>query len=300
MKERRWPTLTLGRRGGWVALGVVLVLTLLAFIGRWDTQRRKAHPELERAVAQAGDSVFTVARLRSWLDAQPESLSVEDVQRWLENWVENQILSQAAHKQGLDSLAGIREELGLLRMRYLRGLLEEQAMAETLRISSLELKTWARANQDLLAAPERQYRFSWVAGADSQALARLIPIIQRDQLTRKTLEDRRLGSGQTDFVTRAELPLSHASALISLKLHQTSRVLRGPEGWVVYQLEELRPVGWVPDPEQDEELVRMAMLQDLRWKRLQSRMETLRQEAVWKVDLTPLLEVEIGVPPARR
>ncbi|MFA7332238.1 MAG: peptidylprolyl isomerase [Candidatus Delongbacteria bacterium] len=287
-----------GKRG-WVALGVLLLLALLALLGRWDTHRRRARPDLERAVAQADDSIFTVARLRAWLDAQPDSLSREEVQHWLEGWVEDQILYQAAVRQGLDTLGGVREELKRLRLRYLRGLLEEQSLAESLRISTLELKTWARANQDLLALPERQLRFSWVAGADSLALARLIPVIQRDQLTRKRLEDQRLGSGRTEFVTRGELPLAHAAILLGLKLHQASPVLRGPEGWMVYQLEEVRPVGWVPDPDQHEELVRAAMLQDLRWKRLQSRLETLRQEAVWKVDLTPLLEVEIGVPPAR-
>jgi hypothetical protein len=59
-------------------------------------------------------------------------------------------------------------------------------------------------------------------------------------------------------------------------------------------------VGWLPDPEVDGDIVRTAMLQDLRRKRLESRLENIRQSAVWKVDLEPLLEVESGVPPARR
>ena len=74
----------------------------------------------------------------------------------------------------------------------------------------------ARANPDLLALPKQRFRFSWVAGADSLMLARLIPVIQRDQLTRKKLEDGRPGRGRTEFVTRAERPLSHASALVGL------------------------------------------------------------------------------------
>lgn len=288
-----------GRRG-WVALGLVLGLTLLALLGRWDTRKKRVNPELERAVAQAGDSIFTVARLRSWLAAQPDSLSPAEIQRWLEGWVENQILAQAALRQGLDTLADIREELGLLRLHYLRGLMEEQSLAESLKVSTLEVKTWARANPDLLALPEAQLRFQWLTGGDSLALARLLPQFQRGQLGEKRVADLRLGAGRTDFVTRQELPPAHAPFLAGLKLRQATPVLRGAEGWVVYRLEEIRPVGWMPDVERDEELVRSLMLRDLSWKRMASRLETLRQEAVWKVDLTPLLEVEIGVAPDRR
>jgi hypothetical protein len=292
------PQLLKGRRG-WVTLSVVLALGLLAIIGRWDAQRRK-RPALHRVVAQAGDSVFTVARLRAWLSAQPETLSRVEVQDWLEGWVEDQILAQAALRLGLDTLGGAREELGRIRLRYLRGLLEEESLAESLSISKLELKTWFKGNSDLLAQPERQLRLDWYAGRDSLALARLSPQLARDRVPERRLEELGIRRGQTGYLPRSELSPRHADALFRLKYMQISPVLPLPGGWVLYRLAGQRPTGWLPDPDADEALVRDAMLQDLRWKRLQSRLEALREEAVWKVDITPLLETEGGVPPPRR
>lgn len=293
------PHLLKGRRG-WISLAVLLLLALLAVIGRWDAQRRRGHPELRRLVAQAGDSVFTVARLRAWLAAQPDTLSRAEVQDWLEGWVEDQILAQQAVRQGLDTLHDAREELGRIRLRYLRGLLEEQSLAESLSISTLDLKTWLKGNSALLELPERQARLDWWAGRDSLALARLVPGLLRGRVTDQRLQDLHVIHGQTGYLGRGELDPRHAEAVFRLKFLQMTPALPLSTGWVIYQLAGQRPAGWVPDPDQDEELVREAMQQDLRWKRLQARLEALRQEAVWKVDLDPLLEVEAGVPPPRR
>jgi hypothetical protein len=288
-----------GRRG-WISLALLLALALLALVGRWDLRRRHGQPELRRLVAQAGDSVFTVARLRAWLAAQPESLGSEQVRAWLEGWVEDQILAQAALRQGLDTLKGAREELGRIRLRYLRGLLEEQSLSESLSVSTLELKTWLKGNGALLELPERRLRLEWWAGRDSLVLARLAREVARGRDVGQRLEGLRVIHGRTDYLARGELEPGHAEAAFRLKPLQMTPVLPLSTGWVCYQLESQRPAGWVPDPDEDEALVRAAMLQDLRWKRLQARLEALRQEAVWKVDLDPLLEVEAGVPPPRR
>lgn len=300
MRIGAWRPHFLKGRRAWVAIGLVLLLATLALLGRWDARRRRPQPEMLRSVAQAGDSIFTVARLRTWLAAREDTLSREEIRQWLEGWVEDQLLAQAAMRQGLDTLHGVAEELHRIRLRYLRGLLEEQSLAETLSISKLELRTWARANEDLLAIPERQLKLSWYVGRDSLALARLVPQLQRSRVRERHLSDEDLQSGQTPYLTRSELPATHAAAVSALEMRGVSPVLPLPGGYVVYQLVGQRPVGWVPDPDADEGTVRAAMLQDLRWKRLQARFDALRDEAVWKVDITPLLEVESGVPRARR
>ena len=42
-----------------------------------------------------------------------------------------------------------------------------------LSISPLELRTWARANEDLLALPERQLELDWYSGQDSLFLSQV-------------------------------------------------------------------------------------------------------------------------------
>jgi len=286
-------------RRGWIAVGLIVMLVSLALLGRWDWRSRSDQPELRRAVAQAGDSVLSVARLRAYLDSRGDSLTREELERWLDGWVEDQILAQEAHRLGLDTLARVREELGRLRLRYLRGLLEEQALAETLSISQLELRTWARANEDLLALPERQLDLDWYSGQDSLLLTQLVALLRRGRVELPLPDSLGVLKGRTGWTALDELPRAHGPILEGLDLAQWSPVLPVPGGWILYQVQGQRPVGWLPDADQDEAMVREAMVQDLRHKRLESRLEALRQEAVWKVDLDPLLEVESGVPPSR-
>lgn len=287
-------------RRGWIAVGTILVFAALALLGRWDWRSRSDHPELRRAVAQAGDSMFSVARLRAYLGSLDDSLTREEVERWLESWVEDQVLSQEARRLGLDTLAHVREDLARLRMRYLRGLLEEQSLAETLSISPLELRTWARANEDLLALPERQLDLDWYSGQDSLFLSQVPGLLRRQRLSFPLPDSVGVIKGRTGWTAVDELPRAHGPSVQNLEMEGWSPVLSVPGGWILYQLQAQRPVGWLPDPEVDGDMVRTAMLQDLRRKRLESRLESIRQSAVWKVDLEPLLEVESGVPPARR
>ncbi|MDP2360987.1 MAG: hypothetical protein Q8O14_09570 [bacterium] len=301
MSRREWKPRSRRGRLAWTAVALLAALTILALIGRWDAaRRRQISPELRRAVAQAGDSILSVARVRAWLDSRPERLSQDELRRWLEGWVEDQILAQAAARLGLDTTASVREDLVRLRLRFLRGLLEEQSLAESLTVSKLELRTWAKANEDQLALPERHVQVTWLFGEDSLALARMIPHLARGRVREQDLEELELRRGQSGYLARPDFLPGHAEAVAALKMLEVTPVLPLPGGWVIYQLTGQRPVGWLPDPEQDEELIRRAMIQDLRWKRLQDRLETIRREAVWKVDLTPLLEVESGVPPSRR
>lgn len=292
------PTWRRDRRG-WIAVGLIVMLVSLALLGRWDWRSRSDQPERRRAVAQAGDSVLSVARLRAYLDSREDSLTREELERWLDGWVEDQILAQEAHRLGLDTLAHVREELGRLRLRYLRGLLEEQALAETLSVSQLELRTWARANEDLLAQPERQLDLDWYSGQDSLLLSELAGLLRRGRMKFPLPDSLGVLKGRTGWTALDELPRAHGPALEGLDLQEWSPVLPVPGGWILYQVQGQRPVGWLPDADQDEAMVREAMMQDLRHKRLESRLEALRQEAVWKVDLEPLIEVESGVPPSR-
>lgn len=292
------PTWRRDRRS-WIAVGTLLVFAALALLGRWDWRSRSDPPELRRAVAQAGDSLFSVARLRAYLDSRGDSLTRDEVEAWLQAWVEDQVLSQEARRLGLDTLAHVREDMALLRMRYLRGLLEEQSLAETLSFSPLELRTWARANEDLLALPERQLDLEWYSGQDSLLLDQLPGLLRRQRVRLPLPDSVGILKGRTGWTGLDELPHAHGPVLAGLKMEGWSPVLAVPGGWILYQVRGQRPVGWLPDPEVDVEQVREAMMQDLRQKRLESRLEAIRQGVAWKVDLEPLLEVESGVPPAK-
>ena len=290
---------TMKNRSLWVGLAFLVGLTLLALLGRWDFRRRHQGPDGPRVVAQAGESLFTVDRLRAWLADQPENLPEEDIRRWLEGWVEDQLLAQAALKAGLDTLAGSRELLSRQRLRLLRGLLEEASLAETLSVSQLELRTWARANQGLLVLPEPLLRLEWLESTDSLALAGLADRFRRGRLERDEPLPPGVERGVTPLTSQAGLPPFHADRLLRLSEGETTPVLRLRRGWAIFRLLEERPQGWLRDPDLHPELVREAMLRDLRWKRLQSRLETLRQESPWRVDLEPLRELEAGLPNPR-
>lgn len=287
------------RTGYWWGLGVLTLLVLLALLGRWDFRRRNQGPGGPRVVAQAGESLFTVDRLRAWLADQPENLPEEEVRRWLEGWVEDQLLAQAALKAGLDTLAGNRELLVRQKLRLLRGLLEEASLAETLSVSPLELRTWARANQGLLVLPEPLVRLEWLESTDSLSLAGLADELRRGRLDAGDPLPPGVERGVTPLTSQAGLPPFHADRLLRLSEGETTPVLRLRRGWAIFRLLEERPQGWLPDPDLHPELVRDAMVRDLRWKRLQSRLETLRQSSPWRVDLEPLRELEAGLPQPR-
>lgn len=292
-------TIVKSRRATWWGLGVLTLLVLLALLGRWDLRRRHQGSDGPRVVAQAGESLFTVDRLRAWLADQPEDLPEEEIHRWLEGWVEDQLLAQAALKAGLDTLAGNRELLARQRLRLLRGLLEEASLAETLSVSQLELRTWAKANQGLLVLPEPLLRLEWLESADSLALAGLADRFRRGRLGRDEPLPPGVERGVTPLTSQAGLPPFHTDRLLRLSEGETTPVLRLRRGWALFRLLEERPQGWLPDPDLHPELVRDAMLRDLRWKRLQSRLETLRQSSPWRVDLEPLRDVEAGLSSSR-
>jgi hypothetical protein len=290
---------SVGRSRIWWGMGLLALLALLALLGRWDFRRRNVEPVGPRVVAQAGESLFTVDRLRAWLADQPEDLPEEEIRRWLEGWVEDQLLAQAALRAGLDTLAGNRELLARQKLRLLRGLLEEASLAESLSVSQLELRTWARANEGLLVLPEPLLRLEWLEGPDSLVLAGVVDAFRRGRLGATVPLPPGVDHGVTPLTPQAGLPPFHADRLLRLSEGETTPVLRQRRGWAIFRLLEERPQGWLPDPDLHPELVRGVMLRDLRWKRLQSRLETLRQESPWRVDLAPLLDLEAGLPQPR-
>jgi hypothetical protein len=265
-------------------------LLVLIFIS--CTTNQAPQPSKTIPVATIGDSVFTLDRLNQYLSALPDTLSQEAIERFLLDWVEAQAFAQEAANQGLYDDPLILEKLSMIKLRFLRGLLEGKTMDADIEISQRQLKKWYRANKKRFQLSNRQLKFAWYTSADSSALDGIHRAVKSGKLRADQLSKEGVYHGKTGFVSKYDLDSRWVNDIFNLEYLEVSPVYRGRDRWIFYHAVGQRPVGYQLSLDNAEGEIRQDMEENLiREKQIELREKVLR-DLEYKIDLDPLYLLE--------
>ena len=259
---------------------------LLAGCGGLPEQSPEQAPS--PAVASVGDSAYTLKRLGAFLEAHPETLSRDAIERHLLDWVEAQAYAQEAARRGIATDPLVLERMAEVRLRLLRGVLVEQLLAEEVVIDEADLRRWYRRHQDRATLSERQLKLAWYSAQDSTLAAELHRAVAANRLRADQLAREGVRHGKTSFQHRREMDPRWAEDVFSLGYLDLSPLYEQPGGWIFFHVVGQRPAGFVLSLESAEGEIRQKMEEQIRLERQRDFERLLLEDLQYELDLAPL------------
>jgi hypothetical protein len=244
--------------------------------------------ECSPVIATVGDSLFTLDRLNAILRASEDTLGREEIELYLRTWAEDQAFAQAALQASLLDNPLQAEHLNRVRLRFLRGLLEESWLAEPSDPSLRTLKRYYKKHTHDFVIGERQLKFAWYASPDSMHIVEILASLEGNRLRRDQLAVPDFEYGRSEFVEKRHLEPYQSKPLFELDYLGISEILRDGDIYTVYQVVGQRPKGYLLPFDAAEGLVREHFRQSTISEELRMRSKDLLDNLDFMISLDPL------------
>jgi len=203
-------------------------------------------------LAQVNEKIITLEEfnqnIQNIKSLQPDVKieTIDDKKNLLDEMVNQELLYQDAMSRGLQN----RKEVKDLADGYLRGLAVRQLLIDTtenVTVDPQEIETFYNQYKDQLSEPEQRRIREIVVATEDDARAVLIRLLQGENFAsiakEKSIGKSGASAGDIGFITVGKRGASYKKyddIAFSLDAGQTSNVFKGPEGYCVIKVEEVK------------------------------------------------------------
>ncbi|MFC1708465.1 peptidyl-prolyl cis-trans isomerase [Candidatus Omnitrophota bacterium] len=223
------------------------------------------------------------------LKALSEEIAIENFEQkkgLLDEMVNQELLYQEAKIRGIPK----RKEIQDLADGYLRGLAVRQLMidiTENVTVDAQEIETFYTQYKDQISEPEQRRVREIVVSSESRAKEIYISLLNGEDFAtivkEKSIADSSATAGDIGLITygqRGEAYKKYDNIAFSLDNGETSSIFKGPEGFYIVKIEEIREVATksLTDPELWDQ-IKTTVLGLKQQQRLQDLVDKLKNDA---------------------
>lgn len=260
-----------------VRLALALI-TLLSACGK--------DPE-QRVVAHVGQTVLTVQELTASLPNIADSeFSRLQRERFVQQWLEAELLYQQAVKEKIDRRPDVRRDLEKLRKDYIVSSFLAEQVDEPVQVSDAELQEYYQKNQDEFEVAQDLYQLDMIlvetAAQAKEVRDRLVAGEEFSLLAKeKSIDHNREQGGAWGPVPLQQLAPALATVVAKMKVQEISQPVKSSMGYHIIHLGEMVKKGQVRSYEQ----VRETILPRLRAQKREQMYQKLIARLSEQVDL---------------
>ncbi len=244
-------------------------------------------------VARVGNAQLTVAALQELLPTiQNQKLGRLQSERYIQQWLESELLYQQALKEKIDKLPHVRLHIEKLQKDYIVSAYLQQKVDQEVQVHEADFQEYYQHNSDEFKAEEdlykldlilveslaraREARNRLVAGEAFAAVAKNI-----------SLDYSRYQDGQLGFVSVRQLSPLLAAAVTGLKMQEVSQPIKSEMGYNLLRLQGVIRKGQI----QPYEEVKATVISRLQAKKREEMYQRVINELGAKVKVSTDLSV---------
>lgn len=241
----------------------------------------------QRVVAHVGQTVLTAQELTAALPNIADSeFSRLQQERYVQQWLEAELLYQQAMKEKIDRRPDVRRDLEKLRKDYIVSAFLREQVDEQVQVSDAEQQEYYQKNQDEFEVVQDLYQLHMIL-VETLAQAKEV----RDRLVagedfslvakEKSIDHNREQGGAWGLVPLQQLAPALASVVAKMKVQEISQPVKSSLGYHIIHLGEMFKKGQVRSYDQ----VREAILPRLRAQKREQVYQKLIARLSEQVDL---------------
>ncbi len=244
----------------------------------------------QRVVAHVGQTVLTAQALTAALPNIADSeFSRLQGERFVQQWLESELLYQQAVKEKIDRRPDVRRALEKLRKEYIVSAFLAEQIDEQVQVSDAELQEYYQKNQDEFqvaqdlyqldmilvetAAQAKEVRDRLVAGEDFSVVAK-----------EKSIDHNREQGGAWGLVPLQQLAPALASVVAKMKVQEISLPAKSSLGYHIIRLGEMVKKGQVRSFDQVREAILPRMRAQKREQMYQKLIARLSEQVDFGID----------------
>ena len=251
---------------------LVTLLALIGFIAGCEQLEKILSPKKTTAkpVAQAATQKAAEQKVQGTLLAKvnDKAITLEEFQQNIQNlealspeikvdtfdlkkslldeMVNQELLYQEAKSRGIQN----RQEIKDLADGYMRGLMVRQLLidvTENIAVDPQEIEGFYNQYKDFLGEPEQRHVREIVVSSEDEAKQILVSLLQGGDFaslaSEKSISDTKQNGGDLGFITRGQKGEEYTKfdeIAFSTELNQPSTVFKGPQGYYIVKIEEIK------------------------------------------------------------
>jgi len=266
------------------------IFVLLLFIGcREDSGRSPV-------IARVGTSELTVADLSDALPDDPNfELSHIQVQRFVQKWVEDELIYQEALSRGFHEQPHIQNEIKRLSRQVVVLAFLERIVDQDVEVGEQEIDEYYEKNGEEFIRADDLYLLN-IIHVESRAEANTVRSRLRNgesfaELAGElSLDPSRENGGKLGWVTEERLPTSLNAVLPNLRVGTPSSPRRTPAGYYVLLLDAKRVKGERQELDEVREIIKQRIISRKKEEYHRRLLNTLRQNTELEVDWDQIKE----------
>jgi len=245
-------------------------------------------------LAKVNDKVITLEEFQQNiknLEALSPEIKIDSFelkQSLLDEMVNQELLYQEAKSRGIQN----RQEIKELADGYLRGLMIRQLIidiTENIAVDSQEIEVFYNQYKDQLGEPEQRHVREIVTASEDEAKQILVTLLQGGDFAtiakEKSISSSKQSGGDLGFIVRGQKGEEYAKfddIAFSLELGQASTPFKGPLGYYILKVEEIK-VSKVKPLTEVWDQVKNSLLPLKQQERVQELIDKLKSNSVTEV-----------------
>lgn len=241
-------------------LGPVLFAFIFLFLVSCNFKQSKSP-----AVARVGKSTLTLEELKQDIPLNASlELSAVQIQRYVQRWVETELVYQQALKEGVAKRPEVKEHIRALAKDYIVSIFVDQYTNQNLKITDKEIQSYYDKSTDEFIRPQDQYHIRLIL-VESYRKSRAV----RNELMGGTnfaelarehsIDESKDNGGDLGWVTLDRLPDDLATRIPRLALDSPSVPIRTSVGYYIVEPLGMRKKGETQTLDEVRDVIKMRL-----------------------------------------
>ena len=277
---------------------LLFLLLLLSFVVSCQREAEDDSP----VVATVGKAKLTLNDIRNALPKEAGlELSGVQIQRFVQRWIEFELIYQEALKRGVPNQPEVKKGLKELEKEYIVSAFIDQFVDVNLNPDEDEIRQYYEANSDEFIRPEDMYNLRLIlvetyrkANAIRQELIRGTNFA--DLAKQHSLDPSSENGGEKGWVRLADLPEDLARRIPNLALNTPSVPLKTKVGYYIVEPLGLRKKGSLMTLEEVKETIKLRLRAKKKEDRYRQLVTQLGEKTLLTTDWSVLESESLGTP----
>ena len=248
-------------------------------------------------VARVGQSVLTLQELRECTPGTGTEIARSQAERYIQHWIESELLYQEALKRGVDKQAEVQRALKEMSRDYIISAFSDQTADAAVSVSDEEVQNYYQEQKDEFQAEADLYHLLLILVQSQNEALRLRRALAggtpfSEIAGRSSLDGSRRQGGDLGYVPLSALSPMLARAVSSMQPGSLSAPVKSELGYNLIRLVDVQRKGALRALEEVRPVIEQRITARKKEEALQNLISRLSSEAALYTDMTTLESLE--------
>ncbi len=245
-------------------------------------------------IAKVGDAQLTLEDIKKSLPANPGiELSRVQLERFVQQWIESELLYNEALRLGVNKQAEVRERIQDIEKEYIAAYYVQHHAEQNLEATEEEIQAFYRDNSSEFIYGEDRYHICLILVNTMREAASIRNSLQMGQdfatvARTQSLDGSKDAGGDLGWVTLNSLLPGIGRAVTSIPIGQVSQPIRTDLGYYLVQVLDMRKKGDAQSIDETKEIIAMRIKAKKKQEEYRKLIVKLTEKANVRTDWSPL------------